>query len=115
MLAWIIFSINKGPEPQLYNLNIPTSAITRPAQVRVVPMGVARYGEHFIRRQDPRGRSYYWATNDPRPPLDGEETDLTALDKGYVTLTPMDYDMTKTAVLAKMRDWQLQINHDVHD
>ena len=28
-------------------------------------MGVERYGEHFIRRQDPKGRDYYWATNDP--------------------------------------------------
>ena len=86
---------HKGPEPQLYNLNIPTSAIDRPTEVRVVPMGVARYGEHFIRRKDPKGRTYYWATGEPSPPAGETETDLTALQKGYITLTPLDYDMTK--------------------
>ncbi|UCF66316.1 MAG: hypothetical protein JSV80_11010, partial [Acidobacteriota bacterium] len=48
----------KGDEPQLYNLNIPTSAVQRPRGVRVVPMSVARYGEHFIKRSDPKGRTY---------------------------------------------------------
>src|SRR5262245_50537351 len=34
-------------EPQLYNLNIPTTALHGRREVRVVPMGVSRYGEHF--------------------------------------------------------------------
>jgi 5'-nucleotidase len=34
----------KRPGPQLYNLNIPTAAVERPSVVRVVPLGVARYG-----------------------------------------------------------------------
>jgi 5'-nucleotidase len=92
----------KGPEPQLYNLNIPTAACEAPADVKIVPMGVSRYGEHYIKRTDPRGRSYYWATNDPPPKDDGEETDLTAITKGFITLTPLQYDMTERAVLAEM-------------
>ena len=40
----------KGPEPQLYNLNIPTVACQTPSRVKIVPMGVARYGENFIKR-----------------------------------------------------------------
>lgn len=101
----------KSPEPQLYNLNIPTLAIQRPdddpAPVRVVPMGVNRYGEHFIKRVDPRGRNYYWATNDPPPKSDGTETDLTALAKGDITLTPLQYDMTRHPVLRDMSTWKL--------
>src|SRR5215471_12938284 len=42
----------KGPEPQLYNLNIPTVACQRPSEVKIVPMGVSRYGEQFIKRTD---------------------------------------------------------------
>ena len=72
--------------------------------------GVARYGEHFIKRKDPRGRSYYWATNDPPPRDDSEETDLTALTKGFITLTPLQYNMTRHAVLAEMeRAWKLEV------
>lgn len=99
----------KGPEPQLYNLNIPTVACEHGAQVRVVPMGVSRYGEQFIKRTDPRGRSYYWATNEPPPPLEGHETDLTALTKGFVTLTPLQYNMTKQPVLTEMERWRLSV------
>lgn len=102
----------KGAGPQLYNLNIPTTACERPAELLVVPMGVARYGEHYEKRCDPRGRSYYWATNDP-PPRHGEhETDLSALARGLVTLTPLDFDLTKQPVLAEMQGWNLDIGDE---
>lgn len=99
----------KRPGPQLYNLNIPTVAMANPIGLRVVPMGVARYGEHFIKRRDPRGRTYYWATSDPPPAPTEHETDLTALQKGYLTLTPLQYDMTQSGVLEEMADWPLQL------
>ena len=103
------------PTVQLYNLNIPTRAVDDPAEVRIVPMGVARHGEHFIRRQDPKGRTYYWATNNPPPAATDEETDLTALSKGYITLTPLDYDMTKHVALEQMRNWNLSTCHQAEN
>jgi 5'-nucleotidase len=100
----------KGDEPQLYNLNLPTAAVERQTEVRVVPMDIVRYGEHFIKRTDPRGRSYYWATNDPPPPAGNRETDLTALAQGFVTLTPLQYDMTKRTTMTEMEQWPLQLD-----
>ena len=101
----------KEPPSQLYNLNIPTAALQRDevGPPRVVPMGVARYGEEFLERRDPRGRRYFWATNDPPPPPGEEETDLTALRDGHLTLTPLHYDMTEARVLRQMREWRWQI------
>lgn len=96
----------KSREPQLYNVNIPTRATREPIGIKTVPMGVNRYGEHFIKRKDPRGRDYYWATNDPPPDLSGEETDLSALSEGWITITPLQYDMTKWNVLDEMRSWK---------
>lgn len=58
----------RPPAGSLYNINIPTRALAGRPQLRVVPMSTVRYGEAFERRVDPRGRAYYWATNDP-PPL----------------------------------------------
>ncbi len=98
----------KKPEPQLYNLNIPIAAIDGGAELQVVPMGVARYGEHFEKRTDPRGRSYYWATNDPPPPPGDESTDLSALAAGNMTLTPLSFDMTTHNVLSEMQNWDLK-------
>jgi 5'-nucleotidase len=100
----------KDDAAQLYNLNIPTAALQGEPQAKIVPMGVQRYGEHFIKRTDPRGRHYYWATNEPPPQPGPYETDLTALQKGFVTLTPLQYDMTKCDVLREMEAWELEIS-----
>ena len=98
----------KTAEPQLYNLNIPTAAVERGgSEVRVVPMGLVRYGERYEKRVDPRGRNYYWATNEPPPPLGEGDTDLTALRRGFVTITPLHFDLTKHGELAEMQQWKL--------
>ena len=96
-------------EPRLYNLNIPTAALERSSELRVVPMGVERYGEEFEKRVDPSGRSYFWATNLPTPKTGGKETDVTSLAKGDVTLTALDYDMTRRGLLSEMQEWDLKI------
>ena len=85
----------KGPEPQLYNLNIPTAALAGTPEVCVVPMHVTRYGDTFEKRQDPWGRDYFWLRGGPAPIADGHETDLSALGRGKVTITPLDYNMTR--------------------
>ena len=98
----------KGEEPQLYNLNIPTAAMSRDTEVKVVPMSILRYGEKFIRRKDPKGRTYYWASPDPAPRTTSYETDLSALEQGYVTLSPLHYDMTDLAAMKSMANWQFE-------
>lgn len=87
------------PSGSLFNVNIPTVALRGQPEVRVVPMSIARYGEAFERRTDPRGRSYYWATNDPPPPPSPMESDITALAAGAVTVTPLHFDLTRREML----------------
>jgi 5'-nucleotidase len=104
----------KNTEPQLYNINIPTAAVELfraggSPQVNVVPMGVERYGEHYIKRQDPKGRDYYWATNDPPPKRTDHPTDLTMLSDGHVTVTPLKFDLTDSAQLEDMTSWKLRL------
>ena len=97
----------KDDEPQLYNLNIPQAALGKSVEVRVVPTATAPWGEDFEKRLDPRRRPYYWATGlQPDPPSD-EETDLRALRAGYITLSPLKFDMNRREKLAEMQTWQL--------
>lgn len=102
----------QGAAPQLYNLNIPTAALAaqRP-ELRVVPMGLAQYGQQFEKRLDPRGRSYFWAVNEPSPPPSPHETDLSALAKGCVTLTPLHFDLTERGVMNDMQRWSFPLSH----
>ena len=99
----------KGPDPQLYNLNIPTAAMNGRPQLRVVPMDVTRYGDEYEKRTDPWGREYYWITGGPPRGAPGHETDLSALNEGLVTLTPLGYNMTSSPVLAQMQPWQFRL------
>jgi len=100
----------EAPGPQLYNMNIPTAALSGEAQVATVPMNVTRYGDRFERRTDPWGRVYYWLTGGPPKRTPGELTDLSALAEGRVTLTPLDYDMTRRAVLERMQTWEFRLD-----
>ncbi len=100
----------KSAAPQLYNLNIPTAALdAHDSRLRVVPMGLQRSGEQYEKRVDPRGRSYFWALSDPVAHASEHETDISALRKGMVTLTPLDFDLTKRTVLAEMEQWNFEL------
>ena len=89
----------------LFNVNIPSAARGEPKGVKVVPMGIGRYGEGFAKRQDPRGRTYYWMTYEPPFDLEGPETDVTALAQGYITVTPLHFNLTKSDMLPVLAQW----------
>jgi 5'-nucleotidase len=103
----------KNSANHLYNLNIPSSALDRPAEIHVVPVATAPWGEDFEKRKDPRGRKYYWATGmSPDPPSD-IETDLSAIRAGHITLTPLQFDMTHHEKLEQMKQWQLDLDPSI--
>ena len=103
----------KSASGRLYNVNVPLTALRKVApEVRIVPMDAAQYWETFERRIDPMGRTYYWLAGrpDPRQPKNKKPeqmTDLTALSQGYITVTPLDYDVTDRHSLQEMTDWDL--------
>jgi 5'-nucleotidase len=104
-----ILALRDSGRHRLYNINIPTVALKRPTEVRVVPMATVGWPAEFDRRADPKGRRYYWAMGVPATPAAGELTDLEALQQGYVTLTPLRIDRTEREMLAAMRDWKLTL------
>ena len=75
-----------------------------------MPMDVTRYGDGIEKRVDPWGRDYYWLTGGPPATVPDHETDLSALNKGKVTITPLEYDMTRRAALDEMQSWQFHLS-----
>jgi 5'-nucleotidase len=104
-----ILAIRESAAHTLYNINIPTVALERQSEVRIVPMATVGWPAEFDRRVDPKGRRYYWAMGTPAIPVAGEMTDLEAWQKGYVTLTPLRIDRTEREMLNQMRDWKLSL------
>ncbi len=99
----------KGPDPQLYNMNIPQAALRTTPNVSTVPMDVVLHHDRFERRFDPWGREYFWLTGSPPAEPTEHNTDLTELAKGSITLTPLDYNMTRMAVMDRMASWQFDL------
>ena len=103
---------NRPPNGSLFNVNLPAHSRGEPRGIRVVPMGLGRYGEGFERRQDPRGRTYYWMTYNPPFHLEGPETDVTSLCEGYITVTPLHFDLTRYDAIAEAECLEMgRLNH----
>ena len=101
---------HEDPRPQpLYNINIPTVALGRPTEVRVVRMATARWPADFDERTDPKGRRYFWAMGTPPAAIEGELTDLEAIEQGYITVTPLRIDRTEHAMLDMLEEWKLSL------
>ena len=50
-------------------------------------------------------RTYYWMTYNPPYQLEGPETDVTSLCEGYITVTPLHFDLTRYDAIAEISKW----------
>jgi 5'-nucleotidase len=100
---------HRPPEGSLFNVNIPSPERGPVRGLRVLPQNVAAYVETYDRRTDPRGRVYFWSNPEFHCPEPHPDTDVTALAEGYVTVTPLQFDLTHAALLAEMGRWQMRL------
>ncbi len=99
----------RRPAPgTLFNVNIPSLEKGPVRGVRVVPQNIAPYVEEFDRRVDPRGRIYFWTRPGLNCPDPHPDTDVTALAESYITVTPLQFNLTHTTLLRAMGDWKWQ-------
>ena len=90
----------------LFNVNIPSLDRGPIKGIRVVRQNIAPYQEKFDRRVDPRGRTYFWSGPDFGCPDPHPDTDETALREGYITVTPLHFNLTHAVMLEKMKEWE---------
>ena len=93
--------------PLLLNINVPDLGRGPPAGVKVAPQSMKGYAEGWERRADPRGRTYYWMTGSQSREDAGVDSDVAAFEQRYVTVTPLQFDLTDHARLEEMRGWNL--------
>ncbi len=97
------------PRGVLLNVNVPNRPWDRLAGFAVTRMAESRFVETFDRRADPRGNVYYWMDGYLQPTGDAEGTDLAALENGFVSLTPIHFDLTHVPSLDRLRAWNLSM------
>lgn len=82
------------PDHGLLNVNIPDAPLKEIKGARICRQAKAKWQEEFTERIDPRGRKYYWLTGKFVNFDDGKDTDVWALENGYVSIVPVLYDFT---------------------
>jgi 5'-nucleotidase len=89
----------------LLNVNIPNFGRGQPKGVRVVPQSVQLMDDHYTSHAGPDGVRQYWLQGKYGPVDKSEATDLRALLDGYVTVTPLQVDLTARDLLAEVAAW----------
>lgn len=103
--------LDQDPHPgSLWNINYPDQEAGPPKGVKVCSLGVRRFPEKLEKRIDPRGRPYYWSGLDYMVSPEMEPgTDLREVAEGYVTITPMKFDLTDASGVERYGrvEWEL--------
>ena len=88
---------------------MPNRPLNQVKGLAVTRMARSRFAEIFHKRTNPRGDTYYWMDGELKITGDTAGTDIQALADGFVSLTPIWFDLTHTAALPKLRDWNLTL------
>ena len=98
---------NGLPEGVVLNVNFPKLPATDIKGVRVCRQADAHWEEKFDKRTNPLGRDYYWLTGEFIDKDKGKDTDEWALKNGYVSVVPVQYDLTAHHAIKTINTWDI--------
>jgi 5'-nucleotidase len=93
------------PKGVLLNVNVPYGPIDGMRGLAITRQGLRLYRDELVRREDPRGRPYYWIGGEAPTGVADEGTDVGSLAAGLVSVTPLQLDLTAHASLESLRGW----------
>ena len=79
---------------KLLNVNIPNLPEGEIKGIKICRQANGKWVEEFARAEDPHGRPYYWLTGKFTNPDTGTDTDIWALENGYISVVPSHHDLT---------------------
>lgn len=94
---------NGLPKHTLLNVNFPN--ISSIKGIKICRQAGARWVEEFDERTDPHNRTYFWLTGKFQLEDRGEDTDAHALNNGYVSIVPTQFDMTAHHAIPELNSW----------
>lgn len=96
---------NDLPEGILLNVNVPYLKDDQMKGWFVTRQGLRVYRDALDKRIDPRGRPYYWIGGEAPTGIDEPGTDFGALKAGYVSITPLQLDLTALQAMRVIEQW----------
>lgn len=96
---------NGLPANILLNVNVPYLPEKEIKGLQVSRQGLRIYRDQLDRREDPRGKPYYWIGGEAPTAVPEEGTDFGVTSQGYVSITPLQLDLTDYRALELLRSW----------
>jgi 5'-nucleotidase len=105
----VLLVARKGiPDGTLLNVNVPPLPENEIRGIVVTRQGRAVWNDSFDIRRDPANKEYYWLTGALQDSDEGIEFDQTAVRNNYISITPIQYDLTDSTMVETMGKWGLQ-------
>lgn len=98
----------KLPEGVVLNVNFPKLAEKDIKGIKICRQAKAMWAEKFDKRQTPFGKDYYWLTGAFVNQDKGEDTDEWALHNGYISVVPVQFDLTAHHAIQQLNTWDLK-------
>jgi 5'-nucleotidase len=95
---------NHLPLGTLLNVNFPRGASLK--GIKICRQANAKWAEEFDERTDPNRRKYYWLTGVFQNNDHGQDTDVWALENNYVSIVPVQFDMTAHHAIPILNTWE---------
>lgn len=103
-----IVEVKDYPANTLLNVNLPAVPATEVRGIRVTRLGSRYFSESLTRMKDPWGREIYWIGGGTITWTGGAESDHEAVHDGYVSITPLQMDLTNYRLIDTVRGWSLE-------
>lgn len=98
---------NNLPKGVVLNVNIPKQSDTPIRGIKIGRQAHAHWVEDFDKRKNPSGRSYYWLSGEFKNLDKGQDTDEWALANNYISVVPVQFDLTAYHAINEINDWNL--------
>lgn len=98
--------LQKGlPKGVVLNVNIPNLKKEEIKGVKICRQADAQWIEKFDKRTNPHGKNYYWLTGNLINEDKGQDTDEWALQNGYISVVPVQFDLTAYRAMEQLQSW----------
>lgn len=96
---------NPLPADMVLNINIPDIPAESIRGVATTRLGSRAQSQPTMKYKSPRGHNCYWIGKPGAPDLTEQDTDFVAIERGFISVTPLQIDMTKHAAIADVNKW----------
>lgn len=102
-------ALNNGiPKGVVLNVNIPSVKKSDIKGVKICRQAMAYWVEEFDKRKNPLGQEYYWLTGKFVNKDKGEDTDEWALNNNYISIVPVEFDLTAHHAIQGLNEWDFK-------